>query len=224
MTILKLSTFYWEARFKKTLKSLTNKTTQIANIKAKLAKAAGQSSFLIQGGHISPIYSKQKEFNTLAEVFSKIFSDNDEAAFIFWNKIPIRFHYNYEFFANWDNILEWLTELSTNKVEGEYHWVMQTDVYFVRLNSVWKNGALKIVGTWSDRRSKTGMADHLNKNNTINIEIDAFLKEWALLLLQVTNAIKTSGISFSSNSESEKMNAMYSLIASIDGAGKLYTK
>jgi hypothetical protein len=202
---------------------MTNKNALAAQIRSSLHQAKG-GSFVIQAGHVTPLFIRQKQVKTLSSAFSVLFSENDESAWLFWNEIPVRFRYKYEFAANWDKIIEWLRKLKAEK-SGEYQVTLVTELFSLAIRSSWKNGMLQLVGEWTAKKdSSARMADALNKKNEITLTVNDFIQEWKTLLHQVVGIFETVGIALTDPAEKTKIGEMKKIAVSVDGLGKLYTK
>jgi hypothetical protein len=199
--------------------------------KQKLTKAISdlktiktvKNFFLLQSGHPIIDFQIENQFSQLVEIFPKLFSPNTEFAFLLWHNIPIRFHYNYELYANFDNLLIWLEKLAFEK-KGQYDFVLSTDVFLTTIQSNWDNGKLIIRSDWSAKRSHSNLAEILNKKGPINISVLDFLREWKIILYQILNSIKKTGVIITEPEEKEKIQRLNRIVNEIQGQGILYTK
>jgi len=198
-----------------------NRETTIASIKSKLGEL--KSSFYIQGGHVSPLYLKEKEFTEVKEVFLVLFSEDAESAYWFWNEVPIRFHYTYEFYANFDWILELLGKL-IDQSSGKYEATLLTDQVIGALTFEWNAGQLKMTGEWKMRRNQSIFAEILNKKDFVNISTKDFLKEWFVILMQIKKSFDKAGVVINTAPEKAKIKEISRILARTEGAGKLYTR
>jgi len=179
-------------------------------------------SFFVQSGYPIITYSNPKQIDQFLEIFPHLFSPNTESAFLFWHSIPIRFHYNYELYANFDDLLIWLEKLAFEKT-GNYEFVLSTDVFLTNIQSNWSNGKLVIESDWSAKRSHDTLAEILNKKGPIHISVMDFLREWKIILYQIVNTVKKTGIIITDPNEKAKIQRLYRIINVIQGRGKLYT-
>jgi hypothetical protein len=194
---------------------------KIKSITKKLQKFGTQ--FYIQMGHVKPINNYGIIVNELKEVFPLIFSENSESAYIFWKQIPIRFHYTYELYANFDAILDWL-ELLHNQSEGQYTTTLLTDIFIIELNAKWINNQLKIKTNWLEKDLHKNYALTINNKGAVITHVTTFLAEWKPLLLQIVKAIKTSEIKISNPKENEKIERIKKITPYISNTSILYTK
>lgn len=198
-----------------------NRETTIASIKSKLGEL--KSSFYIQGGHIAPLHIPQKEFNSISEVFPTLFSERDESAYLFWSEVPIRFHYTYEFYANFDALIELCGKLM-DQGEGSSEWILLTDDLIGDLQFDWNAGQLKITGKWKMRKSDSIYAEVLNKKAVINTTTTDFLNEWTILFMQIKNSFATAGIHLTTDDAKDQWKEMNRIIGGSTSLGKLYTR
>jgi hypothetical protein len=202
---------------------MTDKNALAAQIRSSLNEAKG-GSFVIQAGHVTPLYVQDKEFASMAYVFPALFSENDESAWIFWNEIPVRFHYTYEFYANWDDLLVWLQRMKAQPA-GEHELTLSTDIFFMAIRSVWKNGTLQLLSEWTAKKDAGKlMAETLNSKNEITLPVNDFIQEWKTLIYQVVRIFEKAGILLTDPAEHAKIALMKKIAVSVEGAGKLYTK
>lgn len=181
-----------------------------------------KSSFTIQAGHPTALYLKQQRFEKVADIFPKLFGENDEAAFLFWCKIPIRFAYAYEWYANFDDLLIWFERMLT-KEKGDYEFVLTTDIFLTTMKARWEKGMLTIESDWTAKRSHEKMADVLNQKGTIRLKLPDFLSEWKILWMQIEKAIRKVGVALADEKEQQKLQTIQLIISHIQGQGKMYT-
>jgi len=193
---------------------------QIKSITRKIQNFGTQ--FYIQIGHVKPINNYDITVDEIKEVFPLIFSKNSESAYIFWKQIPIRFHYNYELYANFDTILDWL-ELLFNQPKGQYNTTLLTDIFIIELTAKWEQNQLKINTNWLEREIHKSYASVINKKGDIITNIDTFLAEWKPLLLQIVKAIETSEITISNIKEKQKIQRIKKLTQHIYNTAYLYS-
>lgn len=193
----------------------------IEGIKIKFQNFKEQ--FYIQIGHVKPKHSSRISVEKLKEVFPLIFSENGESAYIFWKQIPIRFHYTYELYANFDIILGWLEQLY-NQTEGQHKLTLLTDIFIIELNSKWANNQLKIESNWLAKETHKNYALVINNKGSIITYVDTFLGEWKPLLLQIVKGIEVSGIKISNLIEKEKIERIKKITPYISKTALLYTK
>lgn len=166
---------------------------------------------------------KEKEFVQMRSVFSSLFSINSESAFLFWHGIPIRFHYAYELYANFEDLLKWWEKLAFQS-KGGYEFVLNTDIFLTEIKSHWFKGNLRIESDWMVKRSHGALAAILNQKGPIDINIFDFLREWKVILYQIVNSIKKARIDITDAQEKEKIQRLIRIVNRIEGQGVLYTK
>lgn len=179
------------------------------------------NSFLIQAGHPTALSPEQKEFAEVAEAFPHIFSENDESAYLYFWKVPVRFSYTYGLYANVDDLLEWLERLITEN-SGSHELILSTEAYLITIKANWQNNGLKLELDWMEKRSHRKIAELLNKKGPILIKITNFLKEWKIILYQVINAVEKSGVVITDPNEKEKILRLKKIVNRIEGRGKIY--
>lgn len=194
----------------------------IDKLKIKQKLQTLKSSFTIQAGHPTALYLKQQHFEKAADIFPKLFGENDEAAFLFWCKIPIRFAYTYEWYANFNDLLIWFERMLVRE-KGDYEFVLTTDVFLTNIKARWEEGMLTIESDWTAKRSLQKMADLLNQKGTIRLNLQDFLKEWKILWMQIEKAIRKADIVLTDEKEQKKIQTMQLIISHIQGQGKMYT-
>lgn len=200
---------------------MENKSQYIISIKQKLKSL--NSSFIIQAGHPKALYLKQNEFKQVHQVFPKLFSENDERAILIWNKIPVLFSYTYGWFSNFDQLVSWLYQLAFQKT-GSYEFTLNTDDFLTTIKAHWKENLLWIESEWLEKRTHDVLAKKLNETGMLRIEIMDFLREWKVLLLQITQAFKKADVKISDHLEKEKFLTLFKIINQIKGQGKRYTR
>lgn len=197
-----------------------NKTERIQSIKQKLQ--ALKTSFVIQAGHPRALPAPKKTYPSLAEVFIDLFSENDESAWLFWNQIPVRFHYTYELYSNVEDLIILLEKLAFEP-QGKHEWIWLTDVFITTVQAEWKYPNLVLTSNWKVKRSHQAMADLLNKKNKINTTTQGFLGEWKIILYQIINTLKKAEIVLSDEAEKNKILRLKKIINTIEKQGHLYT-
>jgi len=177
----------------------------------------------LQVGYISLSKHEKLFITKLTDFLSIIFNENGESSYLFWNQIPIRFHYTYELYANFDDLLIWWEKLAFES-GGHYDWTMETDLFLADIQSEWKNGQLKIKSHWTEKRSHESLAKKLNEKNKIEMSVMDFLREWKMLMLQILNAVENSGVEFRDEKEKLKLIRLQKITKRIYSQGVLYTK
>ena len=181
-----------------------------------------KNPFTIQCGHPTIKDVEAVQFDTLSDVFPYLFHENEESAYIFWNEIPIRMHYTYELYKNIDDIIG-LCWLLQKEVSGAMEASFMQDQLIMKWEVRWKNSEVEIVGDFLGRTpSYDSYAKALNENSIIRMPLASFLSEWKALLMQLTKAIQTSGITIEDGIERRRYELMLRSEKKIKGLGVLY--
>ncbi len=198
-----------------------SKSEKIAAIKAKLA--ARKTSFVIQAGHPQARPVEQKRFARLAEVFPVAFSENTEAAWLIWNKIPVRLSYTYGLYTNVDSLID-LLEALTTQTNGQKEWTFISEVFITTIQVDWQYPQLTLRAQWRAKRSHLAMANVLNQKSQIQSTVPSFLAEWKIIAYQIINTLKQTQIELSDPHEQQKILRLKKIVNATNGQGQLYTK
>lgn len=193
---------------------------KIPLIKQKLKSL--KSSFIIQAGHPSVLSLPQQSYSSIHEVFPHLFSEDDERMVLLWNKIPILFSYRFACYKNINQLMEWW-HLLANHTPGKFDFTLETEDFFNTIHSYWQEDILFIESDWQEKRSHESLAKLLNQKGMIRINRFSFLKEWKILMYQITNAFKKTGVRLTDPQENQKLLALYTLINQVEGQGVRYT-
>lgn len=180
--------------------------------------------FLIQCGHVSIRKLDNHRFDKIAHVFPKLFWENQESAYIFWNQIPIRWHYTFEFFANFDDVLAVCRMLQQNE-SGATKATIQTDYFLFDWIFHWSGEDLQMNASFLARKkSYQRYADALNHVGEIQMTKTAFLNEWTILLQQLLKCFVSAGVIINDGTERRKYELLIELVNQLKNYGQLYTK
>ncbi|PHR35250.1 MAG: hypothetical protein COA38_02885 [Fluviicola sp.] len=193
----------------------------IESLKSRV-KAFGDQ-FYIQLGHVKTRNADGQSVKCFQEVFPIIFSEDDEAAYLFWKQIPIRFHYTYECYANIDALILWFEKMKDHR-NGEHKCTLLTDVFIIELSATWDAKNIKIESNWMVKTNHQKLADALNEKGPLVATVDRFLGEWKPFLVQLVRGIDASGIAFDDPQEKDKIRRIKALTPYISDTSKLYAK
>lgn len=144
-----------------------------------------KQTFHIQPGNPQPDFEKDFAGDSLSELFPLMFRENEESAYLFWNGIPIRFHYAYELYKNIEGLLNLCNALA-NQDEGNIEILLVTEQFFMEWKGRWGNDEIEIRAKFSSVRSSFDQyAKCLNALGTIRVSQVDFLEEWNRLFKQV---------------------------------------
>ena len=178
--------------------------------------------FLLQLGHPKINSLEQKEFESLSEVFRFLFRENEESAYLFWHDIPIRWHYTYEMYVNFN---EWVSILWLlfSKEEGANKCLFTTDTLFMEWEVRWNADDLQIESTFTSKRNAYhDYAAALNEHPVIECSKKAFLAEWNTLILQLNKSLDAADVTITDEKENLKYIVLQKLAANLHAYGKLY--
>lgn len=182
------------------------------------------SSFIIQCAHVEIRQLENRQFDKIMQVFPKLFWENQEAAYLFWNNVPIRFHYRYELFANFDEVLAvcWMMQ---KEESGSTKATIQTDYFIFDWVFRWQGEKLEMSARFTARRKcYAAYASALNNAPDIFITKEEFLNEWSTLFQQIFKCFTNSGVIINDGAERRKYELMIGVIHKMESYGKLYTK
>jgi hypothetical protein len=180
--------------------------------------------FQIQLGHPKILAPENKAFDRLAEVFPKLFAENEESAYLFWHQIPIRWHYTYEWYANVDDIIAILW-LIYSKQEGANKVKFMTDTLFIDWEVRWNDTDIIIKSTFLERRQSSKLyAEALNKHQQLEISKNDFIAEWNTLILQIIKCFTSAKIKITDEREIIKFQMLEKIAANFHQYGTLYIK
>ena len=183
-----------------------------------------KSNFLIQCPHLTPRPLENRVFEKMTQVFPKLFWENDESAYIFWNQVPIRWHYTYELFANFNEILA-VCRMLQKEQGGLTKAVIQTDYFLIDWIFKWEGEQLEIkANCLSKKRSYDTYAAAINNVSRIRLTKTEFLNEWKAMFHQVFKAFTSAGVVITDPAERIKYEWMIEMTGRISGYGKLYVK
>lgn len=180
--------------------------------------------FLLQLGHPKINALDQKEFPNVAEAFRFLFRENEESAYLFWHDIPIRWHYTYEMYVNFN---EWVSILWLlfSKEEGANKCLFTTDTLFIEWEVRWQAEELQIKSQFTSKRNAYhDYAAVLNQYPSLKCSKQAFLAEWNSLILQMTKSLDAADIEITDEKENLKYIVLQKLAANMPNYGKLYVK
>lgn len=182
-----------------------------------------RSKFYIQPGHPKVIRTAVDSSDTIADVFQKIFSENDESMYMFWSDIPIRFHYTFEFCMNLERLSTLLDKICKNP-EGQEQFVLLTDALVGNWSVNWGNNEIAIDASWKGRPPFEGYASALNGTETLKCSKDDFMAEWKLPFIQVMNALDDVKAIGMNKDIDEIIQKMGSVLQATDHYGVQYDK
>lgn len=183
-----------------------------------------KTSFVIQCAHVEIRTLENRQFDRIAEVFPKLFWENQEAAYLFWNSIPVRFHYRYELFANFNEILAvcWMMQ---KQESGSTKASLRTDYFVFDWLFRWQGDQLEMSAKFMARKKcYDAYANALNKVSDIFLSKEEFLNEWSTLFQQIFRCLTHAGVIINDGIERRKFELMIGVIRQMESYGKLYTQ
>ena len=172
--------------------------------------------FAIQVGNPTILAAQAKELEDLSEAIEELFPMDTENVILYWNWIPVRIGYRYDFSYLIDKLLPLLSAILQSD-QGQYqvswtsttfyaHWYLTWDEHQMTIEAEW----LRVVGKYES---------FLNNHDTVRTSKDAFLREWKGLLSKLIEAINLTAIQIEAE---EELQTLYQIYEKIDGFGKLY--
>lgn len=180
--------------------------------------------FLIQLGHpkINPI--PEQEFQTLSELFLKLFKSPEESIYIFWNQIPIRFRYREDLFSSFNDMLA-LVWMLQKEEKGETKLRIQNQLMDVGVKCAWNLDELTIRAKFhSFEYLYEPYANALNQSNNIEVSKAFFLSEWKTLFHQILVSLEASKCTIKDGLERRRLELLQHTEKSIKDYGRLYTR
>ncbi len=191
-----------------------------AQIKSKLLEQ--KNSFYIQLGHPVANIPEEEVFRDIRSVFPEVFSENSESAYLFWQQIPIRFHYTYELYWNLEALVDLFIAMQSDN-SGSYHLFIQTEILIGEWNVDWQNDSVKLRSKWTGKDMYSPLAELLNKKAPLLLHKQVFLEEWKGILQQSSNVL--GAINFKDLSvRSSFLEKLHSVLNKIDNVGQLYKR
>ena len=180
--------------------------------------------FNIQLGHPKINTIPKQEFETVREVFLRLFTSPEESIFIFWNQIPLRFRYREDLYASFNDMLALVWLLQKEK-KGETTAKFQNQLLTVSLTCVWNQDDLSIQARFESFEylyEPYGAA--LNNSSEIHLSKAAFLSEWKTLLHQIVVSLEASKCIIKDGVERRRLELLQLTEKSIENYGRLYTR
>lgn len=183
-----------------------------------------RNDFIIQLGHPKILPTRNKVIAKLNNIFFDLFHIDEEAAFIFWGQIPIRFKYKEDLYNNFDLILSmvWLVQ---KEHQGVTKVNLMTQLLFIYWEIYWKDDDVLIKARFKDTEDLfVHYADALNQHNELILNKTSFLREWKMLLYQIMVVIQTAGIEIEDGKERRKWELLQKIVHAIEGYGVFYQR
>jgi len=146
--------------------------------------------FEIQIGNPVVISRVDEDDENIAHALETIYPMLTESLYMQWNWIHIPIGYKYDLSWIWEDIMDLLKKLlESDKGKCKVTWPSNT--FRVDWDVSWSNNRIEITSTWHDVAGK--VEDLLNKNNRIEMPLEAFLAEWKALLRKVLESLEKAG-------------------------------
>ncbi|MGB0383384.1 MAG: hypothetical protein ACPGWR_01050 [Ardenticatenaceae bacterium] len=172
--------------------------------------------FAIQVGNPTILAPQTKELEDLSEVIEELFPMETENVILYWNWIPVRIGYRYDFSYLIDKLLPLLSAVLESD-QGQYQVSWTSTTFYAHWYLTWDERQLTIEAEWLRVVGKyEGL---LNNHNTVRTSKDAFLREWKGLLSKLIEAINLTALEIEAQ---EELDTLYQIHAAIAGFGKLY--
>jgi len=179
--------------------------------------------FTIQLGHPKINRIPKQEFGSVKDVFLSLFKSPEEAIYLYWNQIPIRFRYKEDLHWSFNDMLALAWMLQKEK-KGETKASFQNQLMRMELVCNWNDDDLTIKGSFKPFEflyQPYGSA--LNQSEILKLSKKAFLSEWKTLLHQVLVSLEASNCSIKDGLEHRRLELLRQTENSIQDYGRLYT-
>jgi len=178
--------------------------------------------FTLQLGHPKIFSNKVGEFSSIAQALRSCFRPNDEASFLFWNKVPIRMRYQTDLAASIDQVIA-MCWLMSSEQNGASFVTLQTHLCSLTVEFQWQDDTvnLHLIAHPHDELYIT-FASVLNAHSELSCSKQEFLCEWNGLLEQVNQLFVQAGASIADGKERRKLELLQTTIENIGSYGRLY--
>ena len=180
--------------------------------------------FKIQLGHPKIIQDVFEEFERVRDVFAKLFREQEESIYLFWNTIPLRFRYRQDMVNNFDNVLA-MVWLINKEEQGDTLVQLENQLLNISLELRWKHDQLSIQAQFSE---KSEIYQHysqcLARQASLEVSRKEFLKEWHTLLHQFVVSFDVGNIQIKDGTERRKLEMLQRVDNIISGYGQLYER
>lgn len=180
--------------------------------------------FSIQLGHPKINNIPEQEFETVREVFLRLFKSQEEGIFLFWNQIPLRFRYREDLFANFNDMLA-LVWILQKEEKGETTAKFQNQLLTITFICVWNNDDLSIQAHFEPfEHLYEPYGTALNNSDKIHLSKAQFLSEWKTLLHQILISFEASKCVIKDGIERRRFELLQHTEKSIKDYGRLYVR
>lgn len=180
--------------------------------------------FHIQVGHPKIKRSISRGYDRILDAFKDIFREDEESAYLFWNEIPVRIRYREDLKKNFNDILAMIW-LVWRDEQGASKTSFITPTLSMRWVLRWKDDRLTIDSEFvPGNRIYETYANALNRQRTVTVAKNIFLKEWHTLLHQIVVSLEKSKTIIHDGTERRRLELMQAVDKNIGGYGKLYER
>lgn len=160
----------------------------------------------------------------MRDVFLRLFKQNEEAFFLFWKDIPIRFRYARDLYDNFNELLS-LIWLIQKEEKGTTTVTLSNQLLKIDLICEWDKDLLTLQGNFQAHEFLyDSYASTLNKYPILKISKATFLAEWKTLLQQLITAIKASNCTIEDGIERRRLEVLERTTNAIKNYGVIYEK
>lgn len=178
------------------------------------------TTLIVQPAFVEGIVPEERTFETIPEAFRFIFRNNREYGIVLWNGLPVRFSYTEDL----PLMIEPLTALWTGLLADEWQTLdctLETPAFHLSWEVERGEGDAIVIRQYCSRIDGN-YRENLEELSIISLSCNTFLREWKLVIAQLCEACRRSGITVTSPEARETLRKLDLLNESITGRGVLY--
>lgn len=180
--------------------------------------------FYIQMGYPGVLQSNSDSYKRIGEVFASLFHGDEEAFFVFWQDIPIRFRYREDLEYNFSSILAML-QLLKESPEGRTQFILVNEILSLKINLVWQAELLHLdMKVEANFHTYDEYSEILNRKNAFEMDKNKFLAEWHTLIHQLVLSFHAGKVCIDGGLEKSNLELLHNLDRQLEGYGWMYTE